>query len=164
MPSPSPRRWNIVHSEASPGWGGQERRVLIELREFRKRGSQIRLIADTESEIYKRSVAEGFEAFPCSPLRRWYVREFIRVRRWLKEIKPDIVNTHSSRDGWVVGMAAKAAGVPFVIRSWHIDVPYRTTPLNRFLLNRLTDHLVTTSTAITRDLTESFAFGPGGSE
>ena len=62
MPSPSPRRWNIVHSEASPGWGGQERRVLIELREFRKRGSQVRLIADTKSEIYQRSVGGRIQA------------------------------------------------------------------------------------------------------
>lgn len=160
MPSPSPRRWNIVHSEASPGWGGQERRVLIELREFRKRGSQVRLIADTKSEIYQRSVAEGFEAFPCSPLRRWYVREFIRVRRWLKEIKPDIVNTHSSRDGWVVGMAAKAAGVPFVIRSRHFDMPPKTAWLSRIVYAKLADHVIATSSQISTGLAEAFGLPP----
>jgi glycosyltransferase involved in cell wall biosynthesis len=157
----SGRRWHIVHSEASSGWGGQERRVMAELAGFRARGSRVALIADTGSEIYRRASAQGFEVFPCSPMRYRYPREFVRVRRWLRETRPDIVNTHSSRDGWLVGMAARAAGVPFVIRSRHFDVPPKTVWLSRIVYARLADHVITTSTRISGGLSRQFGLPSG---
>lgn len=43
------QNWRIVHSEASLGWGGQERRVMAELLGFRARGHRVGVVAPCES-------------------------------------------------------------------------------------------------------------------
>lgn len=129
----SDRPWKIVHAEASMGWGGQERRILREIRGFRERGCDVRLVADQGSQVHRRAVDEEFDVFHFSPQRLRYPVEFLRVRHWLKEFAPDVVNTHSSRDGWInVGLAARAAKVPFLIPTKHFDVPIGMPWLSRF--------------------------------
>lgn len=51
------RPWRIVHSEASLGWGGQERRVMAELLGFRARGHAVGLLAPALAKIFFRSDA-----------------------------------------------------------------------------------------------------------
>ena len=51
MAEPSQRRWRIVHSENSTGWGGQEHRVLAELAGFQKRGCPVWLLAAADSQL-----------------------------------------------------------------------------------------------------------------
>lgn len=146
--TPSGARWRIVHSEASMGWGGQERRVVLEMEGFRRLGADARLIADKDSGIWREARARGFETFRCSPKRHLHLTEFFRVRRWLLGFQPHVVNTHSSRDGWVVGLAARAARVPFIVRSKHFDVPISSPWLSRIVYARLADHVIATSPAI----------------
>ena len=58
--SPPPRRkWRIAHSEASLGWGGQEHRIMAEINGFRRRGSEVWLIAPGDSQIYQRASQAG---------------------------------------------------------------------------------------------------------
>ncbi|MEI8340746.1 MAG: hypothetical protein WCH43_04310, partial [Verrucomicrobiota bacterium] len=51
--------WNIAHSEASMGWGGQEHRVLAELTGFQKRGCAVWLLAPAQSQVYQRAQQAG---------------------------------------------------------------------------------------------------------
>src|SRR4029434_2200133 len=66
------------------------------------------------------------------------------------------VNTHSSRDAWLVGVAARLARVPFVVRTRHIDVSYPQRRLSRHAFTTLTDHVVTTSRKTTAHFQEVF--------
>src|SRR5881392_1368922 len=111
------RVWRIVHSESSTGWGGQEHRVLAELAGFQRRGSQVRLLAPTDSHIFRRAVERHIPTHPL-PMARWqFPLAVLDTARWLRRLKPDVVNTHSSRDGWIAGLAARVARVPLVIRT-----------------------------------------------
>ncbi|MBT4223459.1 MAG: hypothetical protein HOD72_03230, partial [Opitutae bacterium] len=51
----------IMHTEASPGWGGQEIRIMEEMRWFRQRGHDLMLIAPSHSKLVEHAGSEGFK-------------------------------------------------------------------------------------------------------
>lgn len=150
------RAWRIVHSESSTGWGGQEHRVLAELAGFQRRGSHVWLLAPVESQIFRRARETNVPAAPLPGAKWRFPFAVLGTARWLRRLKPDVVNTHSSRDGWVAGLAARMAGVPFIIRTRHIDVDYPNRWLSRHAFTTLADHVLTTSHRITRHFQEMF--------
>ncbi len=150
------RRWHIVHSECSTGWGGQEHRVLAELTGFQKRGEQVWLVAPSGSVIFRRAADAGIATLPLQPERWRLPIESVRLARWLRRQRVEVVNTHSSRDGWLVGLAARLAGVPLIVRTRHIDVSYPYRWLSRHAFTTLADHILTTSRKIANHFQEVF--------
>lgn len=154
------RPWRIVHSESEIGWGGQERRILAELTGFQRRGCEICLLAAPHSRIYERSAGADI------PLRALNVAKFrfpitvLETAHWLRCHRPDILNTHSSRDGWFVGLAGRLAGVPLIVRTRHIDVAIRNRWLSRRAYVTLADHVLTTSQQITDHFQQLFHLPP----
>lgn len=154
--APNRRRWRIVHSECSTGWGGQEHRVLAELAGFQKRQCPVWLFAPTASGIWKRARATGVETIPITGAKLRFAPQVIHLSRWLRAHQIEVVNTHSSRDGWIVGMAARMARTPFLVRSRHIDVDYPNPWLSRHAYVTLADHVLTTSQRITEHFQRIF--------
>ena len=153
----SPQRtWRIVHSEASLGWGGQEHRILAELTGFQKRGSKVWLLAPHDAHVRARAEAAGISTAPLHDAKWRYPFEVLRLACWLRRIRPDVLNTHSSRDGWLVGMAGRLARVPFIVRTRHFDVPVPNPALSRHVYATLADHLITTSPKVTADFRTLF--------
>lgn len=75
------------------------------------------------------------------------------VRSWLRKAKPDVVNTHSSTDSWLVSLASRTiAGAPAIVRTRHISAPVRRGPLAWWLYARVPRHVVTTGEVIRQDL------------
>jgi glycosyltransferase involved in cell wall biosynthesis len=68
-----------------------------------------------------------------------------------------VLNPHSSRDGWLLGLAGRIARIPFIIRTRHIDVDYPHRWLSRHAFTTLADHIITTSEKITTRFRELFA-------
>ena len=62
----------ILHTEASLGWGGQEIRILTEVRQFAQRGYKVRLICDGDSDIFSAAPRFGLETTAISLKRRSY--------------------------------------------------------------------------------------------
>ncbi len=157
----APRRpWRIVHSESEIGWGGQERRILAELAGFQRRGCEVCLLAAPHSRIYERA---GGAAIPLHALNVSKLRFPITVletARWLRRQRPDVLNTHSSRDGWYVGLAGRLAGVPLIVRTRHFDAAIRNRWLSRRAYTTLADHVMTTSRKITDHFQELFHLPP----
>jgi|SRR5665213_2504938 len=155
------RSWRIVHSEASLGWGGQEHRVIAELAGFKKRGGEVWLLAPAESEIFRRAAIEKIPTRPLRTDKLHFPFETIRLARWLRQNQIQILNPHSSRDGWLVGIAGRLARVPLIIRTRHIDVDYPNRWLSRHAYTTLADHVLTTSKKITAHFQELFALPDG---
>src|SRR5262245_27112070 len=156
MRSKPKRRWRIVHSESSTGWGGQEHRVMADLVGFQHRGCRVSLLAPTESQIFQRAGDAEVDRIPLRCEKCRFPFEMIRIARWLREEQVEVVNTHSSRDGWLVGLAARLARVPFIVRTRHIDVSYPNRWLSRHAFTTLSDHVLTTSRKITAHFQEIF--------
>ena len=156
MAAKSNHQWRIVHSEASTGWGGQERRIMAELVEFQQRGCDVALIAPATSKIYERAVAANITVQPAVFGKINFFLNLIRLARWLRQNQTQVLNTHSSRDGWLIGIAGRLARVPLIIRTRHIDVDYPNRWLSRHAFTTLADHVLTTSDRITEHVQEIF--------
>jgi len=149
-------RWRIAHSEASLGWGGQEHRVLAELRGFQNRRCNVWLLAPAESEIFKRAAGQKISTVPFHAGKLRFPFEIARLAGWLRRKQIQILNTHSSRDGWLLGMAGRLARVPLIIRTRHIDVTYPNRWLSRHAFTTFADHVLVTSEKIKKHFQEMF--------
>lgn len=129
---------------------------MAELAGFRQRGCPVWLVAHPQSQISLRAKAAGIMTRPCTFNHSLLPLEVLRQALWLRREQIQIVNTHSSRDGWRLGMAARLASVPLVIRTRHIDVQDRSPRISRHKFTTLADHALTTSQKITDHIRRAF--------
>lgn len=129
---------------------------MAELLGFRARGHEVWLLAPAESEIFKRARVQNISVRPL-PCAKWKFPFAVwHVAHWLRSLRPDILNTHSSRDGWLVGISGRLAQVPFILRTRHFDVPIPNRQLSAFVYRRLADHVLTTSPKVTAHFKDYF--------
>lgn len=143
------------------GWGGQEIRTLAELTGFQARGSEVSLLAPEGSGILEHARKAGVPSVAMSMGRVHLPWGAIRLATWLRRKRIEILNAHSSRDGWMAGIAGRLARTPFIIRTRHIDVAYPNPWVSRQVFVTLADHVLTTSDRITRHLQETLRIPDG---
>lgn len=159
----SHRSLNIVHTESSCGWGGQEIRILEESRGLIERGHHVTIVCPVEATIFTRARDWGVKTvgLPINE-KRW--PNFKAMRRWLlaNRIEVDVVNTHSSTDSWLVAMSNLSFGhskIP-VVRTRHISAPVANTFANRWLYGKAADHIVTTGESLRHELIDGLGLSP----
>jgi len=94
----------IVHTEASLGFGGQEMRILTEAQGLQSRGHQLTILCPPESEIYRIARTSSLNAVPL-PIGKKRFTGLLALFNWLNSYQPDVINTHSSIDTWLTGLA-----------------------------------------------------------
>lgn len=130
--------------------------MLAELVGFQKRGCDVWLLAPAESEIFRRATSQNIPVVPLCVDKLRYPLEALRLARWLRAHRIQILNPHSSRDGWLLGVAGRMARVPLIIRTRHIDVDYPRRRVSRHAFTTLADHVLTTSQKIKSHFQEIF--------
>ena len=148
-------RGAIAHSEASLGWGGQEHRVITELVGFGSRGLKTKLAAPLKSGISERAKEAGIHTTYFNYRRIEFLVDLLKATSWLRESNIQILNTHSSRDGWLMGVAGRIARTPLIIRSRHIEVEYPNAWVSRHAFKTFADLVITTSDRITSGLQDA---------
>lgn len=123
---------------------------------FKQRGHPVWLMAPSHANLFGRCQEAGIGTAVIRPGKLRFPFEAMRLASWLKREKIDVLNTHSSADGWLVGVAGRMAKVPLLIRSRHIDVSYPNRWLSRHAFTTLADHVLTTSQKITAHFQENF--------
>jgi glycosyltransferase involved in cell wall biosynthesis len=136
----------ILHTECSDGWGGQEIRIMEELRGMRSYGYATALIAPQHSLIFARAQVEGFAVYPVRFGNKGHLPSWVRLFRVIGRIKPDVVNTHSSDDSWMAGFVARVLGVPLIIRTRHVS-----TPIGSVFSYKAFPHLILTTSRSIRE-------------
>ena len=128
----------VLHTESSPGLGGQEVRTLSEARWTADRGWRVLLAGQPDGRFVGRARAAGLEAVGVRMRGAWDLGAVVALRRLIRRERVSIVHTHSSVDGWVGGLAARAAAVP-VVRSRHVSIRIRRrwNPVYRWLADRV---------------------------
>jgi glycosyltransferase involved in cell wall biosynthesis len=129
------------------GWGGQEVRVFAELEWMRAHGHWVALAAHPESAIASRARDAGLTFYTMRTHKALLPLEVLRLAAWLLVNRVQIVNTHSSNDGWLAGLAARMSGAR-LIRSRHIEVDYPNRFWSSFAFRTLPHHVITTSQRI----------------
>lgn len=117
----------VLHTESSRVWGGQEIRVLTELREMRRLGFRVGLIAPPESELARRCGNEAISVHEVRSFAKLNPRAWQDCFRLVHALRPAVLNTHSSEDSWVAGGIARLCRVPLIIRTRHVLAPVSST-------------------------------------
>ena len=142
----------ILHTEASLGWGGQEIRVLTEAQVFMNHGHEVFLAADLKSQIAKKASSYGVKIISIN-LNKKRLNDLFALRKVIKDIKPDVINCHSSTDHWLSAIARLTLKVkPAIIRTRHISTHVHRNKPTKWLYNNGTDAIMTTGQSIRAQL------------
>jgi len=146
------RPLQIVHTESSLGWGGQEIRILSEAQGMIRRGHDVRLLCPPQAQIRAEAASWGVPAIAL-PIDRKRPVGLGALHQWFSANTSDIVNTHSSTDAWLSALALIALGRPTrMVRTRHISAPVPRGPLSRWLYMGAAAYVITTGEAIKHQL------------
>ncbi len=158
--APARSAMNIVHTEASCGWGGQEIRILEESRGLIERGHAVWVLCPAESRIYEEGPKRGVPTIAL-PIGRKNLKGLLALRRWLKQNPVDVINTHSSTDSWLAALACQTLrSPPPIIRTRHISSPIPNNWASRWLYTKAVRHVVTTGEALRQQVIEQTGADP----
>lgn len=168
----------IVHVITRLILGGAQENTILTCAGLRARGHDVTLITGPplgpEGELMTRAEAGGYRVVELAsmrreihPLRDW--RACRRLVRLLRELKPDVVHTHSSKAGILARKAAAAVGGMKIVHTIH-GLPFH--PYERWWRNRLyvslerqatnrSDAIISVADAMTR---QALAAGVGRAE
>jgi glycosyltransferase involved in cell wall biosynthesis len=137
----------VLHTEASPGLGGQEMRTLSEARWTVERGWRVLLACQPDGRLVERARAAGLETAPLRMAGPFDPRALCALVRLIRREQVRLVHTHSSVDAWLGGMAARLCRIP-VVRTRHVSIVIRKglNPVYRLLADRV----ITSGEAIRR--------------
>jgi glycosyltransferase involved in cell wall biosynthesis len=141
------RPLRILHTEASLGFGGQERRILRELEGLDRARFQGTLLCQPGSKLGAMTEKRGIPTFWLKIRSPYDPIAFVRIARLVRRERIDVIHTHSSRDAWLVGAVGKLLGVP-VFRTRHL----LTRIGGPFVYARLADRVLTVSEDVRRYL------------
>lgn len=145
----------VLHTEWSGGFGGQEIRILNEMEEMRKRGCYLALATKEDTNILSKARERGFDTFILPFKSKSDLESIYKLHKILKNF--DIVNTHSSADTWVGGLASIGSGAKF-IRTRHLSSKIHPSRLN--FINSLADFIFTTGQSIRQAMIEQNRINP----
>lgn len=137
----------ILHLEASPGWGGQEIRILREAEGMRKRGHEVVLAVMRGGALVARARASGFTVYELNFKKSGWPWTLCVLLWMMIRHRIDLVNTHSSLDAWIGGIAARLCG-RVLVRTRHLSTPIKKGWNSRFLYGALADFVVTTCSSV----------------
>lgn len=139
----------VLHTEWSNGWGGQEIRIINEMIALREKGIEVFLACKDNAMIKEKAIEKNIKVFILPFSGNVDFKTMFTLMKIIKENKIDIINTHSGKDTWVGGLAAKFSGVKF-IRTRHLSNKIRSVRLN--FINELADFIFTTGESVKDDM------------
>lgn len=137
----------ILHLEASPGWGGQEIRILREAEGMRQRGHEVILGVMEKGGLIAEGCKAGFTVYPLNFNKRHWPSCLFQILSLIRRHRIELVNTHSSLDAWIGGIAARIARKA-IVRTRHLSTPIKPGLNSRLLYGKLADFVVTTCSSI----------------
>lgn len=157
--------YTILHTESSKQWGQHEKRTLEELRALHLQGHHIFLCASSDSQILKKAKEMGY--VHCIAVEFTFTKLIKALRSLLKLLRKqriDISVTHSSKDAWICGIAARLAKIfgkaPRIVRK-RVHQIAKKRPLNHFVLyNLLCDTAICTHREIADQLQKEARLNP----
>lgn len=139
----------VLHTEWSDGWGGQEIRIIEEMSALREKGVELFLACREHSTIREKAEEKGFGVYILPFKGNVDIVTLLKLIRIIKANNIDIINTHSGKDTWVGGIAAKLTGRKF-IRTRHLSNRIKASKFN--FINELADFIFTTGVLVREDM------------
>ena len=154
MPATSLPSLRILHTNFHRGWGGQPAWILMLSMGLARQGHRVVIGAPGGSLLAQRARDAGIETFE-EPLflKSKHVpsafRDALRLGRFLRSRRFDLVNAYGSQDLWATALARRMShpALPLVYSRLNSKA-VRHHPFNRFLYRRLIDHLIVASASV----------------
>lgn len=143
------KRIKILHTEWSDGWGGQEIRIIGEMLGVREKGVEVFLACKDNAIIKQKAIENNIPVFTLTFRGNIDFKTLFSLKKIIKKHHIDIVNTHSGKDTWVGGLAAKLSGAKF-IRTRHLS--NKINPSRTNFINELADYVFTTGEGVRADM------------
>ncbi len=154
---------SVLHVITRLDAGGSAEVVLDLARFLREDGARVGIVygytVDPRVNLSEYAVRTGVELFSAPDLIREIspgrdLRAFLRIRGFMRNWRPDIVHTHTSKAGIVGRWAARAAGVRKTVHTPHGHVFYGYfSPMKTrvfILLEKITAHVTSRLVTLTR--------------
>ena len=149
----------ILHTEASCGWGGQEIRILEESSGLIGRGHEVTVACPAHARMTAEAPRFGVPVVAL-PIEFKTIEGFRALRSYLAGRPFDVVNTHSSADSWLTGLAcATLKNPPAIVRTRHISAPVSGNFANRWIY-RQASGVATTGESLRRHLLDTLGLDP----
>jgi glycosyltransferase involved in cell wall biosynthesis len=92
---------NILYVESSRSWGGQEYRTCLEINWLNALGHQAWLICNPDSQVHSKATELGTRLVTMSLRSRVDPLCSLRLLKFCRHNKIDLVKTYSSKDHWI---------------------------------------------------------------
>jgi len=129
-------------------WGGMELHLLNLSDQLRARGHRVIVAAQPGGWVLPRAQAMGLETFEATVRRQQDWHDFGRYRAFLRREKVDIIHTHTNWDAVVPSVAARLAGVPVAVMTWHLPAPFKSRRGGALLLSLLYKRMIAISGSV----------------
>jgi glycosyltransferase involved in cell wall biosynthesis len=141
----------ILHTEASPGWGGQEIRILAEIGAMRRRGHWVALACIAGGMFEQRARDAGFPVFSLPFTGNFDIDSISGLHALVRRHAIEVVNSHSSVDSWCAALANLVRPRTVLVRTRHLSIAVPRHFFGRWLY-RQPHALVTTGEALRQTL------------
>jgi glycosyltransferase involved in cell wall biosynthesis len=121
------------------------------------------LLSPQTADIYAAARRRGIPAL-AMPIEKKRPGGLVAMARWLARHAGDydVINTHSSTDSWLTGLAAACLRrAPPIVRTRHVSTAVGKGWATRWLYMRSSAHIVTTGEALRRQLARDNGFELG---
>ncbi len=116
---------NILHTECSMNWGGQEFRTALEVNYLNNSQHKSWLLFHPDSQLYKKGKSLGTNVVAMDLTCLWRVDIAIKIWIFCLKNNIDIINTHGSKDSTLC-LVSYFFGIP-IVRSRQITNPIKKT-------------------------------------
>lgn len=109
---------NILHTECSMNWGGQEYRTLLEHDYLNKNSHKSWIMCHPESALFKKGRTSSYNIIPINLSKSWNIFIAIEILMFCIKNEIDLINSHGGKDSTLC-LLSFFSGFP-LIRSRHI--------------------------------------------
>jgi glycosyltransferase involved in cell wall biosynthesis len=124
---------------------------------LRQKGVYVALACKDNAKIKKKAIEKNIEIFILPFKGNIDFKTLFSLIKIIKAHSFDIVNTHSGKDTWVGGFAAKVSGAKF-IRTRHLSNLINQSRLN--FINSLANYIFTTGEVVKQDMMKNNRINP----
>jgi len=143
----------IIQINSARKWIGEAAHTFLLFKELSKRNIFSLLICKEGWAIEENAKKENLPFIPLKLKSRFNIisdfKDFLRLRKIIKENKIDIIHTHRGKEHWLSALTVLTLkNKPKIIRTRHVITPIKQHIFNKWLFGTATDAIICTSKKI----------------